>query len=218
MGLAVITAIYGSSDNLRELPHNHGFDDAVCVTDNPDLSSETWRIVYQPKPELSPRLAAKTPKMIPWIYTQQSSSVWVDGSMQIRDQRFRDFVAEHLHRFDFVVWDHPESRDCLYQEATYCQDWPKYRNENIREQVEHYRRESMPEHFGLFAAGTVGMNHVPAVRRFGEMWLAHQHAWSIQDQISLPFLAWQFSQPVGTWDAHQYHNDLVIWHKHNNEN
>jgi len=213
VGLGVITAIFGGHDPLRPLPTPHGFDEAVCVTDNPHLAADGWRVVVEPKSG-RPRLAAKKAKMLPWQYLMSSSSVWIDGSVQIHDNRFSVFVREHLAAHDLVVWDHPEPRDCLYQEADYCQDWPKYADQPLRQQTAHYLEQGMPEHFGLYAAGCVGMRHTQAVKDFGWAWYDEQHRWSIQDQVSLPFLLWKKNKPFGIWEANELNNDMVTFHQH----
>ena len=213
MGLGLITAIYGEYDELRPLPVGHGFDDAVCITDNPNLAADGWRILVDPSTE-PPRLAAKRPKFLPDDYLTTSASVWIDAAFAVCDHRFAEFAAEHLARHELVVWDHPETRDCLYQEATYCQGWPKYQWEPIPAQTAAYRAAGMPEHFGLFAAGTIGRRHTPAMRQFGDAWLRECQTWSIQDQISLPFLLWREGITVGLWEAHEFQNNLLTYHPH----
>ena len=183
VGLAIVTGIFGGYDVLRALPASHGFDEAICVTDDPNLRATGWTIVTEPKTD-HPRLAAKRPKMLPWLYTSLGASVWIDGAFEVRDGRLAEFAREHLTRHDFVVWQHPESRNCLYQEADYCQGWPKYSNDPIREQTAHYRAQGMPEGFGLWAAGTVGMRHTADVKGFGWAWWDECNRWSIQDQVS----------------------------------
>ena len=213
MGLGLITAVYGGYDHLRALPDGHGFADAVCVTDDPQLQAHGWRMIVEPT-SLPPRLAAKRPKFLPFEYLTTSSAVWIDAAFSLREGRFHDFAVEHLERHEFVVWQHPEPRNCLYQEAAYCQDWPKYAREPIRRQTAHYRELGMPEHFGLFAAGTLGWRDTESMREFGAAWLAECHEWSIQDQVSLPFLLWRLNVTPGIWQAHEFANDMLDYHQH----
>ena len=217
MGLALITGIFGGFDFLRALPAAHGFDEAICVTDDPTLRADGWTVVTEPRSD-HPRLAAKRPKMVPWLYTNCYHSVWIDGAFEVRDGQFSRFVREHLARHDLVVWQHPESRNCLYQEADYCQDWPKYSSDPIREQTAAYRAAGMPENYGLYAAGAVGMRHTANVKAFGWAWLDECNRWSIQDQISLPFLLWKQQKAFGTWEAHEFHNDMLTYHLHTRAN
>jgi len=213
VGLTLITGVFGGHDFLRPLPALHGFDEAVCVTDDPTLRSEGWEFILEP-PGADSRRTAKRPKMNPWLYTSSDSTVWIDASVQIHDGRFSSFTREHLTRDDFLVWEHPEERNCLYQEADYCQDWPKYAAEPIREQTAAYRSSGMPEGFGLWAAGTVGMNRTDKVVEFATSWIQQNSVWSYQDQISLPYLVWMTGFPVATWDAHELNNDMITFHQH----
>lgn len=116
---------------------------------------------------------------------------------------------------DLMAWRHPEQRDCLFQEAAYCQDWEKYAGQPIREQTQRYRAAGMPEHHGLFACGTLRWEHTPAAKAFGEVWLGEQTTGSIQDQISLPFLLWLLPLNFATFNQHQYANPFLRWHAHN---
>lgn len=87
-----------------------------------------------------------------------------------------------------------------------CWDWPKYRDYPIREQIQHYEAQGFPKDWGLFACGVMGWRFTDEARAFGEAWHQHNLDWSIQDQISLPFLLWETGKPFGVWQAHQYKN------------
>jgi hypothetical protein len=211
-GIAAVCAIYGGFDLVPPVPE--GFDDCVLVTDVPVRSG--WRNVVAPS-VLSPRLAAKHPKCRPDLYTQCQQSVWLDGSAHVIDDSFAEQVRGLLQRADLVVWDHPEDRDCLYQEADHCHSWPKYRSEPLREQVEHYRQLGMPDRFGLWALGSIARNHTEEMRDFGDAWLAEMSRWTIQDQVSFPFLLWAQGLEVETFEGDQLENRFVRWAPHADE-
>jgi len=210
--IAIITAIFGDHDTLKPLPDGHGFDKAVCVTDDANLVADGWDMVCEPG--LGPtRLQAKFPKMRPFDYVDTDVAVWVDAAFQV-NQTFGRFAIDALGDSDIVVWDHPENRDCLFQEATYCQDWPKYAAEPIREQTDHYRSEGMPEHFGLWACGAVMWRNTPDAIAFGMDWLDENLWWSIQDQVSFPFLVWRLQPRMGVFPAHEFQNPHLQWWAH----
>ena len=202
MRLAAVCAIYGGYDLIPPVPD--GVDDAVLVTDVPVRSG--WRNVVDPS-TAHPRLAAKRPKVRPDLYTDCDASLWMDGSIHVRDgsfaERIRDLLAEH----ELVLTDHPEDRACLYDEAVHCQDWPKYAGEPIREQATQYRAAGMPEGFGLWAAGCIARRHTPEMRRFGDAWLEEIRRWSVQDQVSLPFVLWRDDVRFTTFGIDQLENE-----------
>ena len=203
MRLAIITANFHGYDPLGSPPD--GFDDAVVVTDDAAYAPQGWRTVLEPS-GVDPRLASKRPKMNPWAYTDCDAAVFTDASIEFTGDGFRKWVEQSLSDHDFVVWSHPEGRNCLRQEASVCQDWPKYAQYPTREQVAHYDSQGMPHGWGLFACGVIGWRFTPEAVRFGDLWLDEQHRWSIQDQVSLPYLLWREGKPFGIWPAHQYQN------------
>lgn len=147
--------------------------------------------------------------MLPWLFTDCDAAVWLDASFEIVDSGFSMWVRQHLERDEFVVWVHPEGRFDYADEAAVCWDWPKYREYPMREQVEAYREAGMPRSWGLFAGGTVGWVFTDRVKAFGERWYGEQVWWSIQDQVSLPFLLWDSGLPFGTWRANEYENPYL---------
>lgn len=215
--VSLLTAIYGGHDTLKPLPANHGFDDAICFTDDPGIVADGWRVVVLPR-EGSPRLAAKAPKMLPFDFVKSELAVWIDGAFEVVGDGFRDFCVSSLADKDFVVWEHPEDRDCLFREATYCQDWPKYSGERIREQTAHYRAEGMPEGFGLWACGAIVWRNCDKARGFGQAWYSENVNRSIQDQVSFPYLVWKLSPSFGVFPEHEFRNPYLQWHQHHRSN
>lgn len=210
MRVALISACYGQFDPINPLPVDHGFDDAVLVSDYRYSATEApgWRVVVEPRGE-SPRLAAKRPKMLPWLFTDCDAAVWLDASFEVVDGGFSWWARQHLAVNDFVVWAHPEGRLGLEQEAAVCWDWEKYAGCDLRGQVAEYQRDGMPVKWGLFAAGTVGWVFTPEAKRFGSLWFGENERWSIQDQVSLPYLLWREGKRFGVWSGNEYRNPFV---------
>jgi len=211
MAVALVTAVYGGYDSLNPLPDGHGFDVAVCVTDDPNLSADGWTTVVVPSSDV-PILAAKRPKMLPFDFVDADVAVWLDANAQIVDPTFRDFCL--ATDGDIVAWTHPEGRTCLFEEVAYCAHWPRYRDFPMVEQADAYRDEGMPERFGLFACGTLVWRRTDAAIGFGEAWLAEQYRWTIQDQVSFPFLLWKMRPTFGVFSADELNNRWLRWHPH----
>jgi hypothetical protein len=210
---ALVTAIYGDYDALQPLPDTHGFDRAICVTDNPGLEAAGWEVLCKPTGE-APILAAKLPKMRPFDFVTEDVAVWLDGSFIVKDRGWRDFCVNAVEGVDLVAWPHPDTRGCLYKEAAFCDWWPRYQPYPIREQVEHYRSEGMPEGFGLWACGGLVWRNSDGAKAFGEAWLQEQYAWSIQDQVSFPYLLWKLKPRFRAFPAHQFLNPYLDYVGH----
>jgi hypothetical protein len=212
--VTLLTAVFGGYDTLHPLPDGHGFDRAVCVTDDPAVSAEGWEIVHAPSSE-DYRLAAKGPKLTPFDFVDDDSVVWVDGSVVIVDIAFRDFCVAALRRFELVTFIHPQDRDCLFQEAEYCQDWPQNLYMPLREQTAYYRSMGMPEHFGLYECAVIAWKRTERAMNFGAAWLAENRRWSTRDQVSLPYLLWSMPLDFGAFSAAETRDRYVIIRPHN---
>jgi hypothetical protein len=210
--LAAVCAIYGGYDLIPPVPE--GVDDAVLVTDVPVRSG--WRNIVEPS-DAHPRLAAKRPRCRPDLYTDCEASLWMDGSVHVLDERFIRLVRTKLEEHELVLWDHPEDRDCFLQEAQHCHDWPKYRDGPLLEQAQSYLSAGMPEHFGLWATGSIARRHTPRMAAFGDAWLDEMERWTIQDQVSLPYLLWRDGIEPGTFGIDQFDNDMVVIMAHADE-
>lgn len=202
-----MTACFGGYDPVRDLPA-HGFDDAVLVTDDRDLVTSGWRVVYEDGSG-DPRMDAKRAKMLPWEYTDCDAAVWLDASFEITSPGFADWTRAHLERADFTAWIHPERRIDITDEAEVSMTLPKYQGMRIREQAAHYKAEGFPDLWGLFACGTLGWVFTEETRALGEAWLEECRVWSPQDQISLPYLLWRTGMRFGTWSGNEYRNEFV---------
>lgn len=211
----IITAIYGGYDTLRDLPDDHGFDQALAITDDPGITSDTWTVIYDPRPGMHPRLAAKYPKLLPFDYLDTEVATWIDGACEIRAPGFRAWLDTHPP-LDLYAWLHPERghRNCIYQEAALCQDWEKYREWPIRGQIEQYRAMGYPPNNGLYACGTLMWRDTDTANKLALEWLREIETWSIQDQISLPYLLALEPRSFGTFTAEEFTNPWLDWHPH----
>lgn len=187
MRAAVVTAIYGGYDTLKPAVPQDGVDvDWVLVTDDPAFRGGAlgWRTVHLPRAHVSPRRAAKDPKLFPWDYTSAPASVWIDAAYQVISPTF---VAEALALADPIAqFAHPW-RDCVYAEAAASAPLAKYAGEDFDAQVKEYRVEHRyPEHWGLWAAGVIARKHTGPVRDMSEDWAELIDRGTIQDQVSEP--------------------------------
>lgn len=225
-GLACVTAVYGAYDEVKHAPP--GFDDCVLVTDQAaprfGLRHRGWRVISLPVARAHPRLAAKIPKCRPDWFTDADASVWIDGSFRIRDTRLAGLARKLLANHDLIVSEHPESvagptweaRNCLLEEAVFSADRPKYVGSPVVEQAEHYLKQGMPRGWGLWALGIIGRNHTKELGEFGLAWLLEIERWTVQDQVSFPYLIWQREIALTTWPFHQLQNELLDFVKHPN--
>lgn len=185
MKTTIITGIYDSYDTLKPpLPQSIDVE-WICVTDVAEVRGNLngWRIVYEPRPHLHPNRAAKTPKMLPWLYASTDTSIWIDASFRVTSPTFAEEVLKYAD--PIAQFKHPW-RDCVFDEAYECYSIPKYNKEVLASQVVHLIKNDHPRNWGLWATGVIARRHTPEVIQMGCDWLADVHKFSFQDQVSHP--------------------------------
>lgn len=205
--IAVYTSVYGGYDWLKSQPKIPGVD-YVCFTDNADLRGDPWRIVVRPPPRYEhPRLSAKYFKMLSHrVLREYRYTVWIDGSVTIRDQGFPEALLSYAEDSGFALFRHPD-RSCIYDEAEYSIAMPKYRGQSINEQVSYYESQGYPRKNGLFAGGLLARDSSRRrVRRLCRHWLRENVRWTYQDQLSLPYVFWKHGFTPGVFPHNLWDN------------
>lgn len=190
MTIALITAIYDDYDTLKPALEQNTDVEWICVNDDPywarDKVYRGWKCIYEPRPHLHPNRAAKTPKCLPWLYTDASASIWIDASYQVISESFAEDVLSYAD--PIAQFSHPW-RDCVYAEGEESLKLPKYKDseELITDQLWDLRNVyGHPHHWGLWATGVIARKHTPQVINMGFDWLSQIYQYSYQDQLSHP--------------------------------
>ena len=193
----VYTTIYGDYDNLKDQP-DIGVR-YICYTDNPNLQSDIWEIIYDPiYPHLHPRIRAKYRKL---ICPFDTLSLFIDGSIQIVNPNMIEELSKFLKN-GWATYIHPSGRTCIESELAESLPMEKYQGLPLQEQVDYYFKQGLPKNFGLWACGI--MLRDGKFEDFGTKWMLENMMWTYQDQISLPYLVWKEKFPLDTITADQY--------------
>lgn len=181
-------------------------------TDSLDTANEAtklgWNVlIVKMDPMWSSMLQHKWWKMHPGAACPDSHvSLWIDGSMEIIVD---DYVGKCLNALgddDFVTVKHP-SRSCIYDEAWFSAQLPRYDAQGLHRQVEYYRSIGQPDHSGLYATGANVRRINAATRELGKHWWWENLSRTHQDQVSLPVILrimgdrikWNTNMPWGEW-------------------
>jgi len=182
--MIVVTALFGAYDRPKAPPT--GADRTVMLTDTCD--DDRWELVRRRDHGLSasrhPLVAKHTPHV---SITDDDDVLWIDASFEPTGRDVRE-MFELVPKGGVGIHRHPV-RDCYYDEATFSTS--AYAGGHARgalalEQANYYEARGCPRHGGLWATGIVVWRG--AQRTLGERWLAESMAWSVTDQISLPYV------------------------------
>jgi len=224
--MCVYTAIYWDQDVLKLQPQQSVDCDYVCFTDNPDLECEIWArkqwkiIVTQPFRHLHPRMQAKYYRTHPDLVWNYPYKMWVDWTTKFKKRDTVEYLlSQFLPKSDILCYKH-DNRDCIYDEATYSQQFEKYKWLPMQAQVKHYKSEWMPEHYwltGTWLLITRWWNYEPIKEMLHGRWTECLTR-TYQDQLSfdyLVWLSWLKRQWIKEWQFFNNPYVFFTWkHKH----
>lgn len=123
MSYCVITYIFGKNKEILREPIVIDNIEYICITDQKDLKSKTWKIIYDDIPQAKCiRDKMVYVKYNPFKYTQADKILVIDGTLEINNSLIPLF--EQCKNNDLLIKLHPE-RNNLYDEL---QQWIKTRN------------------------------------------------------------------------------------------
>jgi hypothetical protein len=153
-----------------------------------------------PRSSLSPRMQAKIPKMLGYeLAPGYDFYIWIDSSFILSDRGAVEWFVKSCENFDMVVFKHPY-RNSISEELEYILNRinlsdsylaERYQNEPIEDQVKLYLTDDNFTDNSLYACGAFVYKkeifEQPA-RNILPLWYYHNARYSIQDQLSLPYL------------------------------
>lgn len=203
MVIVILSSVYGNYD-VPKVPIKQTVDCRYVLVTDYGIIEDCWLHRDQEglipadayiarHPHVHPRYAAKIPKCRPDLYVDGADIViWIDGSFEITSPTFVEWCLESSKGW-LSQMAHP-CRDDIMDEVDASEPMLKYQGLRVREQADHYVAQGFPRSYGLWATGLMvwrrdyGAPNDKLIK-FGNSWLAEQHIWTYQDQISEPFVA-----------------------------
>jgi len=146
---------------------------------------------------LSPRLQAKIPRMFGYeLHPGYDFYIWMDGSINVTHPEAIKYLIEGLGSKEMFLFRHPK-RNSITQECEHVTNQisignqyikNRYANEPIQEEVNLYLSDNSFVDNKLFAGGCFVYSKNIINKGFLRDWFYHNCRYSIQDQISLPYL------------------------------
>jgi len=137
-------------------------------------------------------LANRYIKFHPKVFFQNYDyAIYIDGNVRIISD-IRPLVncctsatglAMHWHRF----------RQCVYEEARLCVLLRKGKKKLIKDQMKKYRKEGLPEKYGLNEANMIvsDLNNEISCRLLDLWWNEFVRSGSMRDQLAWPYILWK---------------------------
>lgn len=216
--IAIYTAIFGDYDQLKIFKKAPSGCDYYCFTDNKNLKSDIFKIIHCDALDLDSTRNAKIFKILPHRYfPNYEYSLWIDGSVMIKDYNFYKLVDRYLKDYDIALFNHPE-RNCVYDELDACIKLKKDNALVMSKQINRYREMGYPDCNGLAACTIILRRHnSPRLIQMNESWWHEIEVGSRRDQLSFNYVAWKHKIKYGLIDGILWDNKYFKVTPHRNK-
>lgn len=217
----ISTALFGGDNDLNLiLPPQKNCEHEITISCYTDLNTPP-RVK-----SLHPRTKGKIPKILEWMSIDADYYIWLDASFTITSKNFINDLLLLLGDNDICLYNHAE-RNSITDEINTVELWMsqpngdwirnKYAGEPMREQVSSYLSDTSFVDNHLFELGFfIYSKNLIKNRDYNLMtdWFFHNCLWSIQDQLSLPYLIHKHKTKYTTFiDGNIYNNQFTIFNK-----
>lgn len=161
--------------------------------------------------------------MLDWVENSADYYIWFDSKFKIRSNTLVDDVIDSLGDYDIQIFKHPQ-RKSIKSEIDFLEDEmlrlnnnyliDRYKGERIRSQYEFYVQDTNFIDNNFFSMGFfVYSKNLIKNRDYNLLtdWFFHNCYWSIQDQISFPYLLHKHKTKYRTFDYQLFNNKYLKW-------
>lgn len=211
----VFTAIFGNYDNLKTPEYINPDWDYVCFTDNKNVESDVFTVKHVNQRFENVTKNARMIKLLSHLFLiNYEYSLWIDGSVKLRGKNIDELVNHNLSSNYISLHNHVK-RDCVYEEADACMLAKKDGNDILARQIAEYRNEGLPESVGVFETAEIARRQwAPEVQMLNSLWWQQLDAFSIRDQVALPFVFWKHDFTSFTMEGNQWLDAYFHMYKH----
>lgn len=215
--ICIYTCITGDYDEIKELQEKEKGIDYYFFTNNKNLSSDTWNVVYIENDENLDdiRLARKIKVLGHEIIKDYDVTIWLDGASYIK-KSVREFLDKYcdLKKYSLIGFKH-NHRDCIYDEALECVKVRKDKESIIKRQMNVYKKNKYPMHNGLIESTILIRNFKDKkLNKVMEDWFREIVKYSYRDQLSFNYVAWKNKFDFKLLDMNVFDNEYFGWEKH----
>jgi hypothetical protein len=195
----IYTAIYGNKDTLKNPRFVNPDFDYICFTDNKNVKSDVWKVIYSESIHEDPVRSAKIYKIKPHEFLQQYDiSIWIDANFLILSD-LNSFLqkAGNLKKANMLVFQHDQGRNCIYDEASTILMDKKDDPQTVTRQMKGYRDEGFPAQYGLTANSILLRRHNEQdIIDLDNLWWEQVEQHSRRDQLSFCYCKWKLDSKM----------------------
>lgn len=194
--IAVYTCITGDYDKLISPDNIDERLDYFCFTDNDEQIKSPWILKSMELLGLDSKDQNRYIKMHPHIFfLDYDITIYIDGNIKIVGDLYELGLRINEIKGNLFVYSHSE-RNCLYSEGAACSYYSHDWIWNVAKQMRKYSESNYPMNQGLVCANILIRKNDSALSSLMDAWWLAYLSGVKRDQLSLPFVSWQLSNPI----------------------
>lgn len=220
--IAVYTSVFGNYDKIQDPLYISEYCDYYAITDQKLSNNSVWKKYDDSRipgfANLDNYHKAKYCKMFPHIlFPDYDYSIWIDGNILIVADLYP--LVDRMTNSYIAMFNNP-IHNCIYTEKKFVIYYDYVKNSDITNQINTYKSEGMPAHFGMRECSIIVRQHSNiACQKLMNEWWIQVNKFTMRDQISLPYVIWKNNMTI---EDIQLLGDTWRWNlrfvqlKHNN--
>ncbi len=218
--ICVYTCITGDYDDLKEVKIQEEGIDYICFTNNRNINSKTWKIIYVEDKKLDNHYLSRKLKMIgdPYLDQNYTLSIYIDASI-IFKKSVKEFLKKYFDvKKDLFAACKHNVRSSIKEEAEACIVKGKDKEEIIKKQLKFYEKENFKDNLGLLEMTLIIKRHNhPLVKKTMKLWFEMILKYSKRDQLSFMYCLSKTKLPVKVIPLNVWRNDYLEHTPHNKD-
>ena len=204
MKIALLTANIGNIDEIRAPVKQRKKYDFFYFTEN---------TLPFPLPNLDNRMKGKYFKTQAHKFLDHDIFIWIDGSRQVKDGTFIDWVIESLtDDIDIMIALHSERKN-VYEEIEYVQAMIKngsqyllnrYANQPFDAEYNFYRKEGLPASWPLFQCSFFARWNSAQMNDIFDQWWDMILRYTNFDQTQFSYVMWKNEPSIKVVETEVY--------------
>ncbi len=204
--ICVYTCITGDYDDLKEIKNVEKNIDYFCFTNNHNIKSKTWNVIYIDNEGVdNHRLARKIKILGHPIIWEYDISVWQDASVTF-NKKVNSFISTFFdNEKDNLCVPKHYCRKTVKEEANECIRLKKDSKDLIKKQMLFYKENGFKDDLGLFETTVfIRNNKSKLLNDTLKVWYEMIEKYSKRDQLSLTYAAFKTGLIITPID-------IVVW-------
>lgn len=217
----IYSSAFGGYDQILPVAKPDPLVEYLMFTDQPGPLPAPWQAAPMAgtQGDLSPRQLSRLPKLAPHRYLPDHDvSIYVDANIAMTGKSMVNLAFWELRYANFAAPPHVKRRgemskhahNCLYAEASVCDELGLDYPDRIQEQMERYRAKGFPRRIGLLENCLVIRRNTELIQKLNNLWLEEYLLGSQRDQLSLMYCLWNLGIP---WRAIPIHARSNIYYQ-----